>query len=54
MNNSPKVLWDQCLQLIKQNVTEQQYDTWFKPIRLEKYIVAEKRIVSQVNSNYRY
>ena len=54
MNNSPKVLWDQCLQLIKQNVTEQQYDTWFKPIRLEKYIVAEKRVVIQVKSTYMY
>ena len=37
MVNNPKALWDNCLSLIKDNVTEQQYKTWFAPIVFEKY-----------------
>ena len=32
---SPKALWDNSLLLIKDNVSEQQYNTWFKPIVFE-------------------
>jgi hypothetical protein len=32
MQNSYQVLWDECLRLIKANVTEQQFKTWFAPI----------------------
>ncbi|MBQ0006477.1 MAG: chromosomal replication initiator protein DnaA, partial [Alistipes sp.] len=24
--------WDDCLSVLKDNLTERQYDTWFKPI----------------------
>ena len=37
MKVQPKALWEQCLQLIKENVTEQQYTTWFKPIRIRVF-----------------
>ena len=37
MKVQPKALWEQCLQLIKENVTEQQYTTWFKPITFETF-----------------
>ena len=32
---SPKALWDNCLALIRENVSEQHYNTWFKPIVFE-------------------
>ena len=37
MKDNPNALWDSCLQLIKNNVSEQQFNTWFKPIAFESY-----------------
>ena len=37
MKISPKESWEQSLSLIAQNVSQQQYNTWFKPIVFEKY-----------------
>ena len=37
VNRNHKALWDNCLILIKQNVTEQQYRTWFEPIVFVSY-----------------
>ena len=54
MNVNPKELWDQCLQLIKENVTEQQYDTWFRPIVLQSYQPASKTLLVQVPSQFVY
>ena len=54
MNVNPKQLWDQCLQLIKENVTEQQYDTWFRPIVLQSYQPASKTLLVQVPSQFVY
>ena len=49
MNNSHKALWDNCLQLIRQNVTEQQFKTWFEPIVFESYSESD---ATQVPSAY--
>ena len=54
MQNSHKALWDNCLQLIRQNVTEQQYKTWFAPIVFESYTEAEHTLLVQVPSPYVY
>ena len=54
MNVSPKNLWDSCLQLIKENVTEQQFDTWFRPIVLQSYKPASKTLLVQVPSQFVY
>lgn len=32
MESSPQLLWEQCLRIIRDNVTDQQYKTWFTPI----------------------
>ena len=37
MNNNHKALWDDCLRLIRANVTEQQFKTWFAPIVFESF-----------------
>ena len=54
MSNSHKALWAQCLQLIKANVTEQQYKTWFAPIVFESFSESERTLLVQVPSPYVY
>jgi chromosomal replication initiator protein len=54
MQKSHKALWDNCLHLISQNVTEQTYKTWFEPIVFESYDETEKTVLVQVPSPYIY
>ena len=54
MVNDPKALWDNCLHLIKENVTEQQYRTWFEPIVFENYQEDARTLLVQVPSMYVY
>ena len=54
MVNNPKALWDNCLSLIKENVTEQQYRTWFAPIVFENYDDDSRTLLVQVPSMYVY
>lgn len=49
-----QALWDNCLHLIKQNVTEQIYKTWFEPIVFESFDEQEKTVLVQVPSPYVY
>lgn len=51
---SPKALWDNSLLLIKDSVTEQQYNTWFKPIVFESYKPSTKTLLVQVPSPFVY
>ncbi len=55
MNNSQQQkLWENCLSLIKANVTEQQFKTWFAPIIFESYSEKENTLLVQVPSPYVY
>lgn len=54
MNQSHKALWTNCLHLIRQNVTEQIFKTWFEPIVFESYDEAKKTVLVQVPSPYIY
>ena len=54
MVNNPKALWDNSLKLIKENVTEQQYRTWFAPIVFERYDEDSRTLLVQVPSMYVY
>ena len=54
MNKAPDALWNDCLKLIRDNVTEQQYDTWFKPIVFESFNTATKTLLVQVPSPFVY
>ena len=54
MKVSPQQLWEHSLQLIKANVTEQQYQTWFKPIVFESYSPATLTLLVQVPSPFVY
>jgi len=54
MVNSHKALWDNCLHLIRQNVTEQIFKTWFEPIVFESYNEGTKTLLVQLPSLYVY
>ena len=54
MTKNHKALWDNCLCLIRENVTEQQYKTWFAPIVFESYSDTTKTLLLQVASHYAY
>ncbi len=51
---SPKALWDNCLTLIRENVSEQHFNTWFKPIVFESYKPATKTLLVRVPSTFFY
>jgi len=51
-SNQHQALWGHCLQLIRQNVSEQQYKTWFDPIVFESFSEADATLLVQVPSAY--
>jgi chromosomal replication initiator protein len=54
MQKSHKLLWDECLRKIRQNVDEQTYKTWFEPIVFESFDEEQKTVLVQVPSQYVY
>ena len=54
MKVSPDARWEKSLALIRENVSLQPYNTWFKPIVFEKFDDASKTILLQVSSTYVY
>ncbi len=54
MEKTPKALWGDCLHLIKEIVSEQQYKTWFEPIVFEKYDEDNQTLLLQLPSRYVY
>ncbi len=54
MTENPKALWDKSLLLIKENVSEQQFNTWFKPIVFEAFRQDMKTLLVQVPSPFVY
>lgn len=54
MKASPDVRWDNALALIRENVSQQQYDTWFRPIVFESYDESKKTLLVQVPSPFVY
>ena len=54
MKASPDARWDSALALIRENVTQQQYDTWFSPIVFESFDEDKKALLVQVPSPFVY
>lgn len=52
MNVSPNALWDKCLALIRENISEQHYNTWFKRTTLESFNEDTKRVILRVPSAF--
>ena len=54
MKASPDARWDNALALIRENVTQQQYDTLFSPIVFESFDSDKKALLVQVPSPFVY
>ena len=54
MSINPRTCWDNCLNLIRENVSEQQFNTWFRPLVFESYKPAMKTLLVQVPSPFVY
>lgn len=54
MNVSPNVLWDKCLALIRENLSEQQFNAWFKGIVFESFNEETKTVLLRVPSPFVY
>ena len=54
MKASPDARWDNALALIRENVSQQQYDTWFRPIVFQSFDDAKKTLLVQVPSPFVY
>ena len=53
-HRSHRPLWDNCLQLIRQNVTEQVFKTWFESIGFVSYDEQQRTLLVEVPSMYVY
>ena len=54
MVNNYKSVWEQCLKIIRGNVTVQQYETWFAPIVFESFSAEKNTLLVQVPSSFVY
>lgn len=54
MSINPRMLWDNCLSIIKGNISEQQFATWFKPIVFKSFKPATREILVEVPSMFVY
>jgi len=54
MDVTPDKHWEAALALIAQNVSPQQFDTWFKPIVFESFNNETKLLVLRVPSSFVY
>lgn len=54
MKVNPDIRWVNCLALIRENVSPQPYNTWFKPIVFEMFDEQTKTVRLQVPSTYVY
>lgn len=52
MNINPRQLWDNCLRTIRDNVTEEQFKTWFSVMTLESYDTATNTVAVRVPSHF--
>lgn len=54
MTNSPLILWTQFLEIIRKNVNEQQYQTWFTPIKFKSFDTEARELVISTPSQWFY
>ena len=52
MAESPQTMWKRCLDIIRNNVNEQQYETWFSLLQLKSFDVQTKELTVYVPSQY--
>ena len=54
MDKSPRDKWKECLGIIRNNLDEQRFNTWFEPIRFKSYDQERKELTIFVPSSFFY
>ena len=54
MTDSPRILWTQFLEIIRKNVNEQQYQTWFTPVKFKSFDTEAHELVISTPSQWFY
>ena len=44
MKENEQILWQRCMEMIRSNVSEQQFQTWFSPMRFKSYDAVLKEL----------
>ena len=52
MTEELQILWSRCMEMFRCNVTEQQYQTWFSPMRARSYDAARKELTVYIPSQF--
>ena len=52
MTENEQILWKRCMEMFRSNVNEQQFQTWFSPMRLKSYNAAQKELVVYIPSQF--
>lgn len=54
MEGTPQTLWVRCLDIFRHNVNEQQFRTWFEPIKFKSFCTETKELKVNVPSQFFY
>lgn len=52
MAESKQILWQRCMEMFRSNVNEQQFQTWFSPMRLKSYDAAQRELAVYIPSQF--
>ncbi|MDD6124728.1 MAG: chromosomal replication initiator protein DnaA [Paraprevotella sp.] len=54
MDKSPRDKWKECLGIIRNNLDERQFNTWFEPTKFKSYDQEKKELTIYIPSNFFY
>lgn len=54
MSKKAQALWENALALVRENVTDQQFKTWFQPISVESFKETTRELLVRVPSSFVY
>ena len=52
MTEKKQILWQRCMEMFRSNVSEQQFQTWFSPMRLKSFDAAKKELAVYIPSQF--
>lgn len=54
MTENEQILWQRCMEMFRSNVSEQQFQTWFSPMRFKSYDAVQKELAVFIPSQFFY
>jgi len=52
MTENVQIYWQRCMEMFRSNVSDQQFQTWFSPMRLKSYDAATKELTVFIPSQF--